>query len=308
MEYVSFNEENWTGRKDIEDGISGLRIHQIIEPYVGQFKSKVFFGFGSDVGVKRNKGRVGARNAPDEIRKALSNLPIHFSNLDIFDAGTVFVEGDLEAARLLQISKVQSILSTESLPLVLGGGHETALGNFLAFIEEYPEDSLIINLDAHFDIRLPNPESTSGTPFYEMFQYCKENNLDFNYLVLGIQELGNTKALFERADELSVNYFLADEIHSDFSLFLLKLEAYLSRFQHIYLSVDMDVFDVAYAPGVSSPTINGLTPYQVKEIILKIKSTNKLKLMDCVELNPIYDRDHQTSKLASHLIYNILQD
>lgn len=308
MEYVSFNEEIWTGRKDIEDGISGLRIHQIIEPYVGQFKSKVILGFCSDEGVKRNKGRVGARNAPIEIKKALSNLPVHFSNFNISDGGDIRVEDDLEKARLYQVSKVKSILSTESLPLVLGGGHETALGDFLAFIAAFPQDSLVINLDAHFDLRLPSPSSTSGTPFYEMFQYCKENNLDFNYLVLGIQELGNTKALFDRADELSVNYFLADEIHLDFSLFLLKLEAYLSRFQHIYLSVDMDVFDVAYAPGVSAPSINGLTPYQVKEIIRKIKSTNKLKLMDCVELNPIYDRDHQTSKLASHLIYNILQD
>ena len=196
----------------------------------------------------------------------------------------------------------------DSLPIVLGGGHETALGDFLAFIKEYPEDSLIINLDAHFDLRLPFPQSTSGTPFYEMYQYCTENNLDFNYLVLGIQELGNTKVLFDRADELKVNYILADEIHADFNLFLSKFEVFLNSYRNIYLSVDMDVFDVAYAPGVSATTINGLTPYQVKEIIRKIKSTNKLKLMDCVELNPIYDRDYQTLKLASHLIYNILQD
>ena len=79
----------WIGRKDIEDGISGLRIHQIIEPYVGQFKSKVFLGFCSDEGVKRNKGRVGARNAPNEIRKSLSNLPVHFSNFNIFGGGAL---------------------------------------------------------------------------------------------------------------------------------------------------------------------------------------------------------------------------
>lgn len=122
MEHVSFDEKNWKGRIDKEDGTLGLRIHQLIRPYQGQAKSKVFFGFSSDEGVKRNKGRVGAKNAPDDIRKVLSNLPVHFSNLNIYDAGNLLVDEDLEEARLLQTSIVESILKSDSLPIVLGGG------------------------------------------------------------------------------------------------------------------------------------------------------------------------------------------
>lgn len=98
-----------------------------------------------------------------------------------------------------------------------------------------------------------------------MHSYCIENDHSFNYLALGIQQLGNTEALFNRANELNIEYILADEIHANFNLFLLKLEEYLNDCQNIYLSIDMDVFDVAYAPGVSATTINGLTPFQGKK-------------------------------------------
>ncbi len=306
MKYISFNKENWQGRIDTEDGELGLRIHQLVQPYNNQQNAKVLIGFCSEEGVKRNKGRLGAKSAPDNIRKTLSNLPIHCTEFNLYDAGNIIVDEDLEEARKLQTQKVNEILATKSFPMVIGGGHETALGNFLAFIQHFPKDSLVVNLDAHFDIRMPNPISTSGTPFYEMYQYCETNGIKFNYLVAGIQQLGNTQALFKRADELKIKYFLADDIHGNFDAFLNQLTNQLSQYKHIYLSVDMDVLDVAYAPGVSATTINGLTPYQIKAIINCIQTTKKLKIADLVEVNPQYDRDQQTAKLASHLMYNLL--
>lgn len=308
MEYVSFEKENWQGRIDEEDGVLGLRIHQIISSFNHQSKTKVLLGFCTEEGVKRNKGRLGASEAPNIIRKALGNLPVHFTDHTICDAGNIIVNDQLEVARKLQIEKVSEILEKNNLPIVIGGGHETALGNFLAFVSKYPNNSLVINLDAHFDIRLPNPISTSGTPFYEMYLYCKAKNIPFNYTVFGIQTLGNTQALFQRANQLNINYVLADEIHDDFNLFINFLHQLVNQHKNIYLTIDMDVFDVAYAPGVSATTINGLTPYQVKKILQILKESGKVKLVDLVEVNPNYDRDSQTAKLASHLIYEYLKD
>ena len=308
MDYISFDKENWQGRTDTEDGNLGLRIHQIISPFKQQSQTKVLFGFCTEEGVKRNKGRLGAKQAPNIIRKSLANLPVHFAHHEICDAGNIIVEEDLEEARQLQVQKVSEILAADNLPIVIGGGHETAFGNFLAFISHYPKNSLVLNLDAHFDIRLPNPISTSGTPFYEMYQYCKENDIEYNYAVFGIQPLGNTQALFHRANLLKVNYVLADDIHANFNSFITMLSQVINQYDHIYLSIDMDVFDTAYAPGVSATTINGLTPYQVKHILQVLKQSNKVKLVDLVEVNPLYDRDSQTAKLAAHLIYEFLKD
>ena len=312
MKKTSFNQENWTGRVDSEDGELGIRIHQVISDY-DKFESssvqpKVLLGFCSEEGVERNKGRIGAKNSPDLIRKSLANLPLHFSETDfIFDAGNISCDDkNLESAREEQINQVDKIIQQNHFPIIIGGGHETALGDFLALAKSYKNIG-IINLDAHFDLRMPNPQSTSGTPFYEMAKYCEENKLTFNYMPIGIQELGNTTALFARAEKLNVNFILADEIHFNLNLTLDKIREYIAQFDAIYVSLDMDVFDVAYAPGVSATTINGLSPFQVKYILKVLMNSNKVKLFDLVEYNPQFDVDNSTSKLAAQMIYEILR-
>ena len=209
MQKSSFNQDNWTGRIDSEDGELGLRIHQVISDYdkfeTSSVQPKVLLGFCSEEGVERNKGRIGAKNSPDLIRKSLANLPLHFFETDfIFDAGNISCDDkNLESAREEQINQVDKIIQQNHFPIIIGGGHETALGDFLALAKSYKNIG-IINLDAHFDLRTPNPKSTSGTPFYEMAKYCEEHEINFNYIPIGIQELGNTKALFNRAENLGV--------------------------------------------------------------------------------------------------------
>ncbi len=313
MKKTTFNADLWTGRIDHEDGDLGLRIHQIIQDYttfeLASIQPKVLLGFCSDEGVARNKGRIGAQHSPDLIRKNLANLPIHFSTTDfIFDAGNIECDDkNLEVAREEQINQVAAILQANHLPIVIGGGHETALGNFLALTQSY-QNIGIINIDAHFDLRKPNLISTSGTPFYEMAQHCEKNQIPFQYIPIGIQELGNTNALFERATNLNVRYVMADEVHLDLNNVLDQLKQSIQPFDAIYVSLDMDVFDLAYAPGVSAPTINGLTPFQVKYILKVLKNSGKLKLMDLVEYNPLYDVDNSTSKLSAQMIYEVLKD
>src|SRR5690606_27012421 len=132
------------------------------------------------------------------------------------------------------------LLRKNYFPIVLGGGHETALGNFLGLAEHH-ENIGIINIDAHFDLRIPVEKSTSGTPFYEMAHYCQQNDRKFHYFAIGIQKTGNTAALFSRAHELHVETVLADEVHIDLNFSLRKVEDYIQKFDAIYLSLDLDV-------------------------------------------------------------------
>lgn len=311
MNRESFPIDQWTGRIDEEDGELGIRIHQKIDAYNEETLDNsaiVLLGFCSDEGVKRNKGRLGAKEAPNAIRLALANLPIHFNkNKNLLDAGNICCkDGNLEAARDEQIDKIDEILKKKAFPIVIGGGHETALGNFLAVAKNHQSIG-IINLDAHFDLRTPNPISSSGTPFFEMAQYAKSQGLSFNYFVVGLQELGNTEALFKRADELNVHYILADQVHENIKGVSKKIMEFINTVDVIYLTLDMDVFDVAYAPGVSATTINGLTPYQVKTIIKTIIESGTICLADVVEYNPVFDRDNQTAKLAAQMVYSLIK-
>lgn len=306
------SKEIWTGRLDDEDGELGLRLHQIVQTKLfSELNSTsdpniAILGFCSDEGVRRNKGRTGAKKAPDQIRKAWANLPFHpEKQKNVFDFGNIILKNeDLETARKLQVECVSELLKHQYFPVVLGGGHETALGNYLALSSQF-EKIGIINIDAHFDLRIPVENSTSGTPFFEMAHFCAANGREFHYFTIGIQENGNTQALFHRAEELNVKTVLADEVHTDLDFALKQMEEFAKEFDAIYLSLDLDVLDGAFAPGVSAPCVNGLTPFQVKSILKKIIQTQKVKLFDVVELNPDFDTDNRTAKLAAHLLQEI---
>lgn len=300
----------WTGRFDDEDGELGKRWHQVVESKTFSQLAPIekpnlaFLGFCSDEGVRRNKGRVGAKDSPDIIRKALANLPYDLdAKKSIFDFGNIVLEeGNLEKARDTQVECVSELLKNNYFPIVLGGGHETALGDFLAMDSQFKNIG-IINIDAHYDIRIPIENSTSGTPFFEMAHHCNLNGKKFNYFTIGIQKTGNTAALFQRAEEMGVETVLADEVHVDLNYAIRKMEDFIVHHDAIYLSLDLDVIDGAFAPGVSAPAVNGLTSFQVKSIIKNVIESNKLKLFDVVELNSNYDQDNRTAKLAAHLIW-----
>ena len=303
------NQNIWTGRFDDEDGELGNRWHQAVQTQTFgglialEEKHMALLGFCSEEGVRRNKGRVGAKNAPDAIRKACANLPYSkHKQIPISDFGNIICEGnDLENARKEQIQSVSELIQRNYFPVILGGGHETALGNFLALAENF-DDIGIVNIDAHYDLRIPVEGSTSGTPFFEMAHFCRENGRDFNYFCMGIQPTGNTEALFQRADDLNVTTVLADNVHADLNQSLTQLEKFLDQHAAIYLSLDLDVLDGAFAPGVSAPCVNGLNPFQVKSILRKIIQSRKVKLFDVVELNPEFDQDNRTAKLAAHFL------
>src|SRR5690606_7842997 len=162
----------WSGRLDDEDGELGLRWHQAVQfknfsDLSSDFEENIaLLGFCSDEGVRRNKGRIGAKNAPDQIRKALANLPFNpEKQKNVFDFGNIILENDdLESARKQQIECISELLRYNYFPIFFVGCHETALSDYLGMTSHF-DNIGIINIDAHFDLRIPVETSTSGTPF-----------------------------------------------------------------------------------------------------------------------------------------------
>src|SRR5262249_52772812 len=115
----------------------------------------VLIGFPQDEGVRRNGGRPGAAQAPDQIRRWLYRLTVsdcqaHVSLGDppILDAGNVRIAGDLEDSQGVLAEIIAGVLQSGAIPVVLGGGHETAYGHFLGYAAEQRSVG-IINIDAH---------------------------------------------------------------------------------------------------------------------------------------------------------------
>lgn len=267
-------------------------------------------GFASDIGVRRNLGRPGAAAGSQAIKQALARLAVQKS-IRLYDVGLIVpVDDDLEAAQFALGTATRLLLEKKLMPIVLGGGHETAWGHYQGLANYLGQKSLsIINFDAHFDLRdIPaNQQGTSGTPFRQIAQACAAQNLPFDYSCLGIQEYANTQHLFQVAKQLGVKYLLAKDMHLNAPKFSADfLQPILQQAERIYVSICLDAFAIEHAPGVSAPQVLGITPWQVMPLLKQIQASNKLFSLDIVELAPQYDADQRTSKLAASILSDII--
>jgi formiminoglutamase len=296
----------WTGRIDGETE-EHLRWHQVI--LLGDTTADIgIIGFVCDEGVRRNKGRVGAKKAPAFLRKACANFPI-ISDCKIADYGDIVCENtNLEAAQneLSELITTLQLNGTETI--VLGGGHEVMFAHYSGLRKAFPNKKIgIINFDAHFDNRTIDLAigATSGTGFWQIAQQDK----NYSYLAIGIQPNSNTKALFNEADKTKTQYILADEIFPENqNAIFKKIDEFSNDIDILYLTLCLDVFAAPYAPGVSATSYNGLIPdYFFKKIFKKVLDSNKLFAFDIAELNPDLDIDNRTAKLAGSFVFEVLK-
>lgn len=295
--------KSWNGRND-GDGILNQRLFQNVS-FDNSVKPNdfVIIGFAVDEGVKRNKGRIGAKDAPNIIRKNMSNFPVVHPDFTLKDFGNVTCEdGNLELAQRNLASLVTKILDRGTKSVVLGGGHEVTYAHYSGIKNAFPAKKVgIINIDAHFDNREVSPEvgASSGTGFW---QIGKESQL--NSLHIGIQRNSNTLKLFDTAHKLGMKYILAEEIFfENLPSIYQRINDFIEKVDVVYLTICMDVFNASIAPGVSAMSYNGIFADNIFSLMFRhILKSEKLIAMDVAEVNPTYDRDEMTVKLAACLV------
>lgn len=286
---------NYSGRIDSS---RPERFHQIVEPYTNEANSDVIIGFMSDEGVRRNKGRIGAKEAPEKIREKLSSLAY---TSPIFDAGSVEGTEDLETSQKILGKAVSELLSHNNFPVILGGGHETVYGHYLGVRDAYKDKRIaVLNIDAHFDLR--NEEKSSGTMFYEMLS--EDDNID--YFVIGIQPFSNTKSLYENAEKFNVKYWTLDELRTD--SYLSAIKTALEDYDYVFMTLCMDSIQQSYAPGTSAPAPNGFTAEEIIKTVKYFASLENLSSFDISEVSPPLDIDDRTSSLAALIVITLLNE
>ncbi len=271
--------------------------------------SSVLLGFSCDEGVRRNHGRPGARSGPEAIRDALGRLAWHHSG-ELLDAGDVLCPGDdLESAQAEFGNRISRLLQAGVFPIGIGGGHEIAFGHVQGIREAIGEQTLgIINFDAHFDMRGPvDGKGNSGTSFYQIAQQEEARGRAFNYLCIGLQKENNTRMLFDTAERYRAEWIEAFKVNLFNRESLTgRLDWFLEKVDHVYLSFCLDVFNASIAPGVSAVNPLGIYPDIILYLIQHIVGSGKVISLDLAELNPLYDIDQRTARLAAALIFHAL--
>lgn len=308
----------WTGRSD---SLPHERFFQVIslcdltvQNTLPAGPGFAIIGFACDAGVERNLGRLGAKAGPDAIRRQLAGLALAAdAEASFYDLGSISCDdGNLEQAQAALADLVCLALQQGLQPLLMGGGHEIAWGHYQGLYKAYPNKTIgIINFDAHFDMRplLNDTLGSSGTPFLQIANLTQQNQKPFHYFCLGIAPASATTSLLDTAAAYNVMYTDAQTLQTNPPEKIEeKLQNFIQQVDAIYLTVCLDVFAEAVAPGVSAPQCVGVYPMNVLPFLQCIYASGKVISMDIAELAPAYDVNNRTARLAATIASEYLNN
>jgi len=248
---------------------------------------------------KTSSFRHGADKAPYEIRQASWNFERYdlrtssnFEEILIHDYGDLEIK-NLTSKEMFNTTKTftTQVITKKKIPIAIGGDHSITPGIIAAF----PNDIAVISLDAHMDFRqeYKNDIYNHACVIRRVTDHIPIQNI----VVLGIRSA--EKEEYEQAQQQGLFFrdaFILKKIGIKETI--QQIKTYLKDKQ-IYLTLDIDVIDPAYAPGTSTPEPLGLNPIDIIEIIEAFSP--QLIGCDLVEVCPSYDHG-QTALLAAKLI------
>jgi formiminoglutamase len=257
-----------------------------------------------------------ASDAPKSIRASLSAFSTYSGNREkdyedqrVIDFGDVQTHPtDLEESiERLRIS-IGEMLARNACKryILLGGDHGVSYPSIRAFKEHYGEIG-VIQWDAHHDVRnLEDGGRTNGTPFRSLIEggHLKGENL----VQIGIRDYANAKEYHDYTKEKGITIFTMEdlEIMGIVPIIEKALDKLAESVDIIYLSLDMDVVDQAFAPGCPAIGPGGITSRELLTSISAAASHEKVKAMDIVEIDPSKDYRDMTSRLAAAAILRFM--
>lgn len=267
-------------------------------------------GYPDDEGIQINGGRKGAADGPTEIRRWLYKMTPNASrSLKSFaDLGdlhpTLPLKDRHEAVRNLvgqQLKKNLQVLS-------LGGGNDYAYADGAAFLDAFERQKpLIINVDAHLDVRDLSKGISSGTPFYRLLEMTK-----FDFVELAVQSSCNAKghADYVKAKGgriLSVeDQMLSGKTWLQFAQE--HLRDWLTPKRPTFLAIDIDAFAWPFAQGSSASWPMGLTPQDFYPLFHSFLKDLDVRVLGVYEVSPALDQGAGTAKLAAQLAHVFLHE
>lgn len=259
-------------------------------------------------------GRLGAALGPEAFRRSWAQLSgLENLNHHLFNFGDVGpIENDVASNHEKAAALIAKAHTKSGISVVVGGGHDHGYSHLLGIRESLSKSHKklrlgCINIDAHLDVRKPEPEITSGSPFYLALE---SSVIDASRLIeFGIQKQCNGASLWEYARKEKIPVVLFENIRdgkavSSFRLHLTKLAKICDA---IVLSVDLDALAQGFAPGVSAPQPEGFTPSEVFEMIRIAGANKKIVSLGIFELNPEHDRDDQTARVAANCAFHFIE-
>jgi formiminoglutamase len=314
-------------KKDPND----LRLGDLVKPLAAQSLSSyehalslhtkacaVLAGYPDDEGIRINGGRPGAAQAPDTVRRSFFKMTPSLFASQVFepflDLGNLQIQDlSLEQRHTTARQFAKSTFEKGLLWLSVGGGHDYGFADAAAFVDFHQNQSpaqkqkpLILNFDAHLDVRPTTHGLSSGTPFYRLL----EMGAVFDFAEIGIQGQCTSKAHYDWALSRGAKIISMEEINATGLGFVQTcldfLAPWIERRRSAFISIDIDGFSSAFAMGCSQSWATG---FQASEFFLLLQILLKrldVKGVGIYEVSPPLDQDDRTSKLAAQILHRCL--
>jgi len=236
------------------------------------------------------------RETSDAIESFSLRANFDFDKCPIADIGDIaIVPGDVQQT-LSRISDIiEGVVDDGKIPIVIGGEHTITYGVIRALRKYSP---CVIAFDAHFDLR----ENYLGYKFSHASVMRRVSEVLGTRKIMFIGVRGFSEEEYAYVKQKNITYITSVQILNEPIATILKIiKGFMSSCKRTYITVDMDVFDPSYAPGVDNPEPEGISPTLFFDILFNIVD-NRMIGLDVVEDSPIVDVNDVTSVLAAKVI------
>ncbi len=257
-----------------------------------------------------NSFRGGARFGPLHVRISSQSLEAYSLRAGVsiddnppVDEGDIFVVHGSAEATLRNISAVaEEFIRLGRTPIFIGGDHTVTFGVIEGILRALGTKPCVLIFDAHLDYR----REYLG---YRWSHACVARRISEvigteRMLSIGVRAFDKT----ELRDAKTTGYrylTILDIKRSTIRDTISKIREHISDCDKIYLSIDIDVVDPGFAPGVATPEPEGLTPTELLDMLWRIIDGRFIGF-DVVEIDPTSDRSNITSFLAAKIIMEIV--
>ena len=241
--------------------------------------------------------RPGTRMGPQQIRTVSYGLEMYSVYLDkdlqdqrYYDLGDMILPfGNVSKSLEVIETVTRKLLMDRKFPVMIGGEHLVTYPIVKAFVDQY-RDLVVVHFDAHADLRTEffGEENSHATVMRKVAELIGPRNLYQFGIRSGIKEE------FLYAQENTNTYI--DQVIEP----LQKVIPQLGE-RPVYVTLDIDVVDPAYAPGTGTPEAGGCSSREIIQAIHELGVTNVVGF-DLVEVSPITDQSERTALLAAKII------
>jgi agmatinase len=249
--------------------------------------------------------KPGSRFAPDYLRFSSRSLELYSirSSIDMEEIG-IYDEGDIAVShgdpqKTLEILEnvVRELVAEGRIPILLGGEHTVSLGS----VKGLSRGTGVLVLDAHMDLR----DDFMGNKYSHA---CVSRRLleilgPGSMFMVGVRAF--TRDEMRVAMKNGVEFITAPELRREGRRAAAgKILRWMDNFKDIYISIDIDVLDPAFAPGTGTPEPDGIATWELLDLLHEVVD-ERTQAFDLVEVNPMVDTSGITSALGAKIVFEV---